>query len=138
MKTSAKVIASATAGAFLLGAAPGGHFAVSARSGDSVYQAPVTPPSILAMGQSAKGDEVTITYAYLPKDGYVAIHPSDSNGKMSEKTIGTLALKAGDYRNFSVKLNEPLKPGEKLWATLNQGSASADTGTRSREGGDPW
>ncbi len=83
-----------------------------------------TPPSIIAMEQSAKGGDVSITYANLPKDGFLVIHPSNSKGGMSEKSLGYVALKAGDHRRVIVKLNEPVKPGEKLWAALHQDTGS--------------
>lgn len=67
-----------------------------------------TPPSVVAMGQSIKGGDVSIAYAHLPEDGILAIHPSNSKGGMSEEVIGYVALKAG----------------EKIWAALRQDTGS--------------
>jgi hypothetical protein len=79
-----------------------------------------TAPSIIAMEQNAKGGEVSITYAYLPKDGFLVVHPSDKRGKMSSVVLGQRKLSAGDHRNVNVKLSGTVKSGEKLWAELQQ------------------
>ena len=115
MKKTNAGIAFAVAGAFLLSSVPNVAFAQANQ--------PQTPPSVIAMRQKPKDyANVTITYAYVPKQGYIAIHPSGRSGKMMSKVLGTKDLAPGPHRNFTVKLNTPVKPGEKLWATLDQGT----------------
>ena len=77
-------------------------------------------PSVIAMNQKPKGGEVSITYANLPKDGYLVIHPSLKNGKPNEQVLGQISLAAGDHRHVKVKLEGKTVPGEKLWAELQQ------------------
>lgn len=75
-------------------------------------------PSVLAMNQKLKGSDVSITYANMPKDGYLVIHPSLDNGKPSEKVLGSAQLTAGDHREIKVQLNDHVAAGTKLWAEL--------------------
>lgn len=78
------------------------------------------------MNQKLKGDAFSITYAYVPKDGTLAIFSSDPSEKMSAKPVGHIALSAGDHRDVKVTLSSSPKPGTKLWAVLEQsGSDSA-------------
>lgn len=112
MKKTNAGLACAVAGALLLPPVSNLAFA----------QAP-TPPSVIAMRQQPKDYAmVTITYAYVPKQGYIAIHPSNRHGKMMTKVLGAKELAPGPHRNFTVKLNNAVRPGEKLWATLDQGT----------------
>lgn len=75
-------------------------------------------PSVIAMNQKIKSGEVSITYANLPKAGFLALHPSLDNGRMSEKVVGEVALTAGDHRNIKVKLSGDVAAGTKLWADI--------------------
>jgi hypothetical protein len=77
-----------------------------------------TPPSVIAMSQKAKGDTVSITYAYMPKDGVLAIYSLNSSGKPGATPIGKVELKAGDHRDIKVKLDTAPKPGMQLEAIL--------------------
>ena len=79
-----------------------------------------TPPVVIAMNQKLEGDSVSITYAFLPKDGTLAIFPSDVRGRMSAEPIGLVGLAAGDHRNVKVPLSPLPKSGTKLWAVLEQ------------------
>lgn len=81
-------------------------------------------PSVLVFGQKAAGD-ITVTYANLPKAGYLTIHPSDGSGKMSTDVLGQVKLPAGDSRNIKVKLDQPAKSGQMLWAEVQPESGAA-------------
>ncbi len=50
----------------------------SALTSSATLAAPGIPPSVIAMNQKLKGDAVSITYAYVPKDGTLAIFSSDA------------------------------------------------------------
>ncbi len=79
-----------------------------------------TAPSITALNQKVHGADVSITYAYLPKDGSLTIFPSDASGRMAKEPVGEVTLKAGDYRNVKVQLSSQPKAGTRLWAVLEQ------------------
>jgi hypothetical protein len=104
----------------------GAPLLASALASSVALAVPGIPPSVIAMNQKLKGDAFSITYAYVPKDGTLAIFSSDGSGKMSAKPVGHIALSAGDHRDVKVTLSSSPKPGTKLWAVLEQsGSSSA-------------
>lgn len=84
--------------------------------------APTGEPSVLVFDQPHKGGAVNISYAYLPKKGYVVIYAAGTSGKPSGEPLAHLPLEAGDHRNISVMLNTMPAPGTKLWATLYEDS----------------
>jgi hypothetical protein len=88
-------------------------------TGTAALAAVGTPPSVIAMSQKLKGDAVSITYAYMPKDGTLAIYSSTKSGKMG-KPVGHIALSAGDHRDISVDLRAKPARGTKLWAVLEK------------------
>ena len=102
-------------------------------TGTAALAAAGTPPSVIAMSQKLKGDSVSITYAYMPKAGTLAIYSSTKSGTMSAKPVGHVALPAGDHRDISVDLKSKPASGTKLWAVLEKsGSKSSvfkDQGT---------
>ncbi|HVZ03764.1 DUF7282 domain-containing protein [Hyphomicrobium sp.] len=77
-----------------------------------------TPASIIARNQKLKNDAVSITYAYLPKDGSLGIYSVNASGKMSSSPLGKVSLKAGDHRDVSVSLKPAPKQGERLEAVV--------------------
>ena len=79
-----------------------------------------TPPVVIAMNQKLKGDGVSIPTPFLPKDGSLAIFPSDARGHIGAEPIGFVGLTAGDHRNIKVQLSASPKSGTKLWAVLEQ------------------
>jgi hypothetical protein len=79
---------------------------------------PGTQASIIAMSQKPKSDAVSITYAYLPKDGTLDLYALSSSGKMQKTPVGKVVLKAGDHRDVSVSLNPMPKKGERLEAVI--------------------
>ena len=81
---------------------------------------PGTQASVIAMNQRTKGDAVSITYAYAPKDGTLAIYAVDPS-RPNANPIGEVALSTGDHRDVSIKLKEDPKSGTKLWAVVEQG-----------------
>ncbi|MBY0559433.1 hypothetical protein [Hyphomicrobium sp.] len=99
---------SATAAAVM---AAGMVMATSAFAAD-----PGTPASVIAMNQKPKGESVSITYAFAPADGTLAIFSVDPAGHASAQPLGSAALTRGDHRDVKIKLNEELKPGTTLWA----------------------
>lgn len=78
-------------------------------------------PSVLVFNQKAAGGEATITYAYIPKDGFVALYASDPQKSRNTKAIGEATLPAGDSREIKVKIAPTAKAGETLWAELRLG-----------------
>lgn len=80
------------------------------------FAAPGTAPSVIAMNQKIASDAVSITYAYLPVKGSLAIFEIDPHGQ--RRPVGRLELAAGDHRNFKVMLNETPKAGTRLEAVL--------------------
>lgn len=87
----------------------------------------MTPPSVLAMSQKIKNGEVNVTYAFAPKDGVLAIYGSDAKGHIDKTLLGSTPITAGDHRDVHVKLSAAPAPGAKLWAVLEQSSASGKT-----------
>lgn len=87
-------------------------------SGAALAAASTTPASIIAMSQKPKGDAVSITYAYLPQDGTLAVFPVGSSGKMETTPVGKVALTAGDHRDVSVSLSPLPKSGARLEAVI--------------------
>jgi hypothetical protein len=77
-----------------------------------------TPPSVIAFNQQVKNDQVKITYAYLPSDGFVEVFQSNPQGDSASKSIGQAEMKAGDHRDFQVKLNVEPQKGSLLWIAL--------------------
>lgn len=110
-----KTILSRNLTAVLAGAA--GITALSLATSAAV-PAPVAPPSVLVFDQAHKNGAVNITYAYLPKKGYVVIYGADASGKPAGTPLAHMALEAGDHRDISVKLTEIPAAGSKLWASL--------------------
>lgn len=80
--------------------------------------APSTDPSILVFDQAAKGEEIKLSYVHLPKNGYVAIYATDSQGKATGEPLGSVSLKAGDHRDVAVKLSKTPSPGTALKAAM--------------------
>jgi hypothetical protein len=89
-------------------------------SGAALAATKGTHASIIAMSQKLKNDAVSITYAYLPKDGSLAVYPVGSSGKMEKTAAGTVKLTAGDHRDVSVSLSPAPKAGEKFEAVILQ------------------
>ena len=61
-----------------------------------------TPPVVIALNSKLKGDDVSIAYAFLPKEGTIAILASDARGHMGKEPIGLVGLTAGDHYNVNV------------------------------------
>jgi hypothetical protein len=79
---------------------------------------PGTQASVIAMSQKPKSGAVSITYAYLPKDGTLNLYAVGPSGKMEKKSVGKVSLKAGDHRQVSVSLNPAPKKGERFVAVI--------------------
>ncbi len=54
------------------------------------FAADTFPPSVIALNQKPKSNNVSITYANLPQKGTLAIYQSDAQGRM-----GTQDARAG-------------------------------------------
>lgn len=91
-------------------------FAIIAAPAAALAASPV--PSVLVFGQKAVGGDITVAYANVPSAGYLTIHPSDDRGKISTTVIGQAKLPAGDSRNIKIKLDQPVKSGQMLWAEV--------------------
>lgn len=76
-------------------------------------------PYIIAFDQKVE-QSVTVAFARLPQDGYVAIYSSDGNGKPTGPALGYAPLKAGDHRAVDVTLEKALEPGKQVWIALYQ------------------
>ena len=81
-------------------------------------------PSVIAMDQKLQNDEVSITYAYLPRNGRLTILSVSPDGDGKPTVLGSTDLSAGDHRNVKVQLNEAPQQGAQLKARIE---ASADT-----------
>lgn len=80
---------------------------------------------IAVTDQEVRHGRVVIDKAFLKTDGFVAIHPSDGNGKLiATQSIGHVPLEAGLNFNVSVMLEQPVSTGSKLFAVVHR-----DTGT---------
>lgn len=74
--------------------------------------------SVIAMNQKMKDGAVSITYAFLPKDGTLEIYAVGSSGKVEGSPLGKIALTAGDHRNFKVDLKSAARTGAELRAVV--------------------
>lgn len=98
--------------------------ATPAKSAMGLHQS--TPnPSVIVWSQKPDGNTVVLKYAYLPKDGFVAIYGSDASGHASGEAIGTSPLAAGDHRDVKVMLKSAPREGDKLWATLYENTGKS-------------
>jgi hypothetical protein len=75
-------------------------------------------PTVTIFNQKAQGQTVSVSYAHLPKPGYIVIYGSDASGKPTGDPLGSIALKAGDHRDFKVELKAAPAPETKLWAAM--------------------
>ena len=80
-------------------------------------------PSVTVLNQKLKKDAVSITYAFLPKDGTLAILSGDPSNKTGASVVGSVALQAGDHREVKVPLSSEPKAGTRLWAQIEQGKS---------------
>jgi hypothetical protein len=76
------------------------------------------PPSVLVFDQAAKDGQVKISYAYLPKNGYVVVYGTTPDGKRTAAPLGSKSLPRGDHRDIAIKLDSTPGPGTKLWASI--------------------
>lgn len=116
MKRSHYILAFAGMASFLLAATA----SAATTPNNAAIATPGTHASVIAMNQKPKGDTVSVTYAYLPKDGSLAIFNSDPSQGQSTKPIGQVSLTAGGHRDIQVQLSNPPKAGTKLWAAVDQ------------------
>jgi hypothetical protein len=79
-----------------------------------------TEPSVLVFDQKIAGGQINVDYANLPRNGYVVIYSSGADGKPTQEPMGYAELKAGDHRNFKIKLNSTDAPiaGSAMWASI--------------------
>jgi hypothetical protein len=77
-------------------------------------------PSVTVLSQKVKGDTVSVTYAFLPKDGTLAILSRDPSRHAGASVLGSVPLSAGDHRNINVQLSREPKAGTRLWAAIDQ------------------
>ena len=82
---------------------------------------PGTQASVIAMNQKPKSDSVSITYAFAPKEGTLAIYAKDPSRGAEAKPLGEAQLTPGDHRDIGVKLADVPKSGTRLWAVIEQG-----------------
>jgi hypothetical protein len=80
---------------------------------------PGVAPRLVASAQPAAAT-VTIDEAALSGPGFVAIHPTDAEGRpLVPASIGAASIPGGQSRNIAVTLNEPVHPGDRLIAMLH-------------------
>lgn len=77
-----------------------------------------TPPSVMVFDQSIRDGKVSVSYAHLPKDGYLVVYAANADGKPSGEPLGHAELKSGSHRDVAIKLDRVPAAGMKLWATL--------------------
>lgn len=89
-------------------------------------------PSLNVSDQKLARNTVTIADVNLAKNGFIAIHASDANGKMTNKVIGYAAIGAGDHKDVKVDLTGTHKAGETLWVVAHQTKGRLLFGTRGK------
>lgn len=81
-------------------------------------------PSVTVLDQKLKNDAVSVTYAYLPQAGKLAILTGDPAKKSAASIVGSIDLGAGDHREVKVPLSSEPKAGMQLWAQVEQGKSN--------------
>jgi hypothetical protein len=84
---------------------------------------PGTHASVIALNQKPQNSSVSITYAYLPKDGSLVIYSGNPGKNQNAKELGQVSLTAGDHRDVSVKPNSAPRSGTQLWAGVAPGKS---------------
>jgi len=112
LRHPAKACVAALVASMLAG---GAAFAAGVNASSDTPQA-----SIIAFNQKAKGDAVSIKYAFLPEDGTLNIYAVDASGKVGTTPIGEVSLKAGDHRDVQVTLKSWPKEGTLLRAVIEK------------------
>lgn len=90
-----------------------------------------TEPSVMVFDQTIRDGKVSISYAHLPKSGYVVVYGSSPDGKPSGEPLGHVELKSGDHRDIAIKLDSLPAARTKLWVSLYEdrdGKAGFDKG----------
>lgn len=93
-------------------------------------------PSVTVLDQKLKNEAVSVTYAFVPQAGKLAILASDPAGKSPASVIGSVDLAAGDHREVKVPLTSEPKAGTRLWAQIEQGKSNkpfADSDERAEQ-----
>lgn len=88
------------------------------------------PASIIAFNQKSANGAVSLTYAYLPRNGAVDVYAVGPDGKLAGKSLGNVTLKAGDYRNVRVMLNPLPAKGTRLVAVIEKDKPINSSGNR--------
>src|SRR5690348_12217818 len=57
---------------------------------------PQYPPSVTVLDQKLDSNEISIAYAYMPKDGKLTILSGDPEKKSEASVLGSVELPAGD------------------------------------------
>jgi hypothetical protein len=113
------------ASALLIGLAALPADAVQRPSSNSATMQETHPnPSLIVFNQKLDGKTIDITYAYLPKPGFITVYES-KDGMASGKPIGVAEMPAGDHRNVKVNLTRSVKAGTPLWVSLAEGSGKS-------------
>jgi hypothetical protein len=88
-------------------------------------QVPPYPPSVTVLDQELKNDEVSITYAFLPKNGKLTIFSGDPEETSDASVIGSVELQAGDHRQVKVPVTNMPGAGTQLWAKVEEGKGDS-------------
>ena len=80
--------------------------------------ATTTPASVLVFDQKVQGDSVSVSYAFLPSNGYIVIKTWDKDAARAQDVLGYVELKAGDHRNIKTKLGSAPATGSLLTAAI--------------------
>lgn len=88
-------------------------------------------PSVVALDQKLKNDEVSVTYAYMPQKGRLVILSTDPEGK-AKTVIGSTELAAGDHRDVKVKLKDLPEAGTNLKARVEADTDQPFSGSDER------
>ncbi len=84
-------------------------------------------PAVEASDQDVSGGMVTAETVMSPADGWLVIHRTD-DGMKPGPVIGHAWLKKGENMNVAVKLDEPVKSGDKLMLMLHGEEGGMETG----------
>jgi hypothetical protein len=88
-------------------------------------------PSVVALDQKLKSDEVSITYAYMPQKGKLVILSTDPEGK-AKTVIGSIELAAGDHRDVKVQIKDVPEAGAHLKARVEADTDQPFSGSDER------
>lgn len=75
--------------------------------------------AVISVERQDAGNSIMVNYVKIKEKGFIVIRRVENNGSPG-KIIGTEAVKAGEFFDIVVKLDEPVANGDVLMATLHR------------------